>query len=89
LRDSDHLSEEDAQRFSMWMTNLLMGFENVHYQYRAGMLDDDRWRLRRSQLGITFSNPATAGWWKKSPNKVEMFGPEFVEWVEEQRSKAA
>ncbi len=83
LRDSDGLSEEDAHRFNMWMTNMLMGYENLHYQYRAGMLDEDRWRLRRSQLGIPFANPAVASWWKKSPNKVEMFGPEFVALVEE------
>ena len=83
LRDSGDLSEEDAYRFNHWMTNMLLGYENVHYQYRAGMLDEDRWRLRRSQLGITFSNPATASWWEKTPKKVEMFGPEFVALVEE------
>ena len=83
LRDSDGLGEEDAHHFTLWMNNMLLGYENVHYQYRAGMLDEDRWRLRRSQLGIPFANPAVASWWKKSPNKVEMFGPEFVALVEE------
>jgi len=84
MADFDQLSEEDAHHFTYWITPVLLGFENTHYQYRAGMLDEDRWNLRRSHLALAFlKQPGTISWWKNHPGKIEVFGPQFVALVEE------
>jgi hypothetical protein len=36
------LSEEDARRYDMWANRVMISLENAHYQYRIGMLDEDR-----------------------------------------------
>ena len=84
MADFDQLSEEDAHQFNMWITPVLLGFENTYYQYRAGMLDEDRWKLRLSHLALGFiKQPGIISWWNYHPDRIEVFGAEFVALVEE------
>jgi hypothetical protein len=63
------LSEEDAHRFFVWAGGVLMACENAYYQYRIGMLDDDRWRVQRSIVQGMFSAPGVAQWWRSSARR--------------------
>ena len=48
------LNEEDAYLYGQWAARLVISFEDGHYQYRIGMLDDDRWRLYLHLHAIQF-----------------------------------
>ena len=78
--DFSGLSEEDAFRFTLWMTGVVHAFENAHYQYRMGMLDEDRWQKHYADVRSIFQFPGVAQWWRAGPPNVS---PEFVALVEE------
>ena len=59
-----------------------MALENAYYQYRAGLLDDDRWKQYHARLRALVSPPGAAHWWRTS-EMVASFAPEFVALVEE------
>jgi hypothetical protein len=59
-----------------------MACENAYYQYRIGMLDDNRWRVQRSIVQGAFSAPGVAQWWRSNPTIPDL-SPEFVALVEE------
>ncbi len=81
--DLDQLSEEEAFYFNNWIIGILVAFENGHYQYRTGMLEEDRWRLHRSLLTMALSRPGVRQWWKQNPMGNDFLGPEFVALVSE------
>jgi len=76
----DDLDEDDAYQFFYWATGVMHSFENAHYLYRAGMLDADRWEVRRASLVQSLANPGLVQWWKANPSTLS---PEFVALVEE------
>ena len=81
---SQPLSEEDAYRYNLWAMRMVISLESAHYQYRIGMLDEDRWRLHRFTLHGFLGMPGFARWWKASPGGLSnMLNPEFVALVEE------
>ncbi len=80
MADFSRLSEEDAFRFTYWMTGVAHAFENAHYQYRVGMLDEDRWQKHYADVRGLFQNPGVAQWCRAAPPNVS---PEFVALVEE------
>ena len=82
MADFERLSEEDAFRFVLWATGFLMACENAHYQYRVGMLEEDRWRVHRASLKAIFSNPGLAQWWRSNP-AMPSWSPAFSALVEE------
>ncbi len=47
---SQPLSEEDAYRYNLWAMRMVISLESAHYQYRVGMLYEDRWRFHRFTL---------------------------------------
>ena len=73
------LNEEDAFRFTYWMTGVAHAFENCHYQYRVGMLDEDRWQKHYADVRELFENPGIAQWWRTMPPNMS---PEFAALVE-------
>jgi hypothetical protein len=79
MTDFSRLSEEDAFRFTWWMTGVAHAFENAYYQYRVGMLDEDRWQHHADVRGL-FQNPGIAQWCRAAPPNLS---PEFVALVEE------
>jgi hypothetical protein len=74
------LNEEDAFRFDYWMTGVAHAFENCHYQYRVGMLDEDRWQKHYADVRVLFENPGIAQWWRTTPPNMS---PQFAALVEE------
>ncbi len=83
MTDITSLEGEDLMRFLIWAGGLLGGYENAHYQYRVGLLDEDRWGLYRMQLTKILSTDNLFGlheFWKSGPLSAT---PEFVALVEE------
>jgi hypothetical protein len=82
--DFHSLNEQDQFRYNQWAFRLMISFEDAHYQYRIGMLDEDRWRVYHIALQAFFDMPGYSQWWDaQHPRAVEMLGPDFVALVEE------
>lgn len=82
MADFDQLNKEDVGRFNMSMTGVMKRFDAAYYQYRGGVLDEDRWQLPKRDLMVFLRNPGVAQWWR-SPVRRAAFSPEFVALVEE------
>ena len=80
LADFACLGEEDAFRFNLWMAGVVHAFENAHYQYRVGMLDEERWQKHYADVRAFFERPGVVQWWRTTPPHLS---PEFVALVEE------
>ena len=82
--DFHQLGEQDAYRFGQWALRMVITLEGAHYQYRTGMLDEDRWRLFHSAIQGYFALPGFRQWWEATQGGlVNMLNPEFVALVEE------
>jgi hypothetical protein len=77
-----HLSEEDAFRFSLWINGVSQALDNAYYQYRAGMLDEERWQKHYADVRSIFGSPGVGEWWRARQAGPSM-SPEFVALVEE------
>jgi hypothetical protein len=80
MADFQQLDDEDAFQFDFWAIRLMDGYDNAYYQYRVGMLDDDRWGVQRAVVANLFGNPNIVQWWKANQPIVS---PEFVALVSE------
>jgi len=71
----------------------MRSFDNVYYQYRTGMLEENRWELHRADIVTLFMSPGVVSWWRSnSHNRAGIdpgraggtqYSPEFVALVEE------
>jgi hypothetical protein len=50
LVDPRQLDEADMVRFEFWVSRVMHLYENAHYQYRVGLLAEDRWQMHLSGL---------------------------------------
>ncbi len=75
MADPETLSEEEAARFAWWLIGVFMVYENAHYQYRMGLLDEDRWRIHRSNLQALLGRQGIRLWWATRSDLME--SPEF------------
>jgi hypothetical protein len=78
----DQLDEDERFRFTFYLWGILTDFDNAHYQYRVGLLDEARWRLSHSQLKGMLRLPGVASLWA-SEGTGGFLSPEFVALVEE------
>jgi hypothetical protein len=81
LADFAGLDEMNAIRFGMWMFGVANSHDNAYYQYRVGMLDEERWRKHYAAVKLFYAAPGAAQWWAAQPKAV--LSPEFVALVEE------
>jgi hypothetical protein len=85
----ENLSDEDAFRFVFWITGVMHSFDNCYYQYRMGMLDQERWEMHRKDLALLLQRPAVAHWWltgldeQTGAGQRSTFSPKFAEVVSE------
>jgi hypothetical protein len=56
--------DEDTFVFEFWINNLVRGYDNLYYQHRMGMLDDERWEMHAGDI-ITLVG-ATVTWARDS-----------------------
>ena len=83
MLDYTNLSEEDVFRFNFWMNGVIQAQDNAHYQYRVGMLDEERWQKHYGDLRSLFIRvPGVSEWWRASTMRPTL-SPEFVALVEE------
>jgi hypothetical protein len=82
LADFHQLNEEDAFRFNFWITSVMYQYDNGQYQFRVGLLDEDRWQMHLSGLKVMLQSPGFAQWWRTNAMTAS-FAPEFVALVEE------
>jgi hypothetical protein len=82
MADLEQLPEEDVFRFGVWISGVLVAFENSHYQHRLGLLDDDRWEQYDIRLRAVMSPPGCAHWWRTSEMTASS-SPDFTALVEE------
>jgi hypothetical protein len=81
LADLSSLDESEAARFRMWMLGMAQSHDNAYYQYRIGMLDEERWQKHRAAVKLFYESPGAVQWWEGHPK--ELFSSEFVALVEE------
>jgi hypothetical protein len=77
----------NQMRLALYWTSSLSSFQWQLQQARRGLLPsfDEAGLAASTRIGFTAFR-SFEGWWEA---RKESFSPEFVEWVEEQRSKAA
>ncbi|MBW2423672.1 MAG: hypothetical protein JRG86_05455 [Deltaproteobacteria bacterium] len=91
LEDFHQLQEEDTLRFHWWIGSVMQTYDNAYYQYRAGMFDEDRWKMYLADLRQILSGRGAgthvalgggaAQWWRWISK--ENLSPDFVALVEE------
>jgi hypothetical protein len=64
--DYRQLNEADAFKFDFFMIGCITAYENAYYQFRAGLLDEDRWLMHSSGLRRTLRIPGVGQWWKSA-----------------------
>jgi hypothetical protein len=83
----DQLDEDDATLYSLWMGGMMTRFDNAYYQFRIGMIDEERWEaLLRMIRGIA-QNPGYVQWWRSTPQS--NISSKFIALVEEILGKEA
>ena len=85
MADYETLSEEEAGRFGWWLIGVFMVYENAHYQYRMGLLDEDRWRIHRSALQVLLKRKGVRLWWATRSALID--SPKFAVLVSEMLGK--
>lgn len=65
LTGRESLSEVERVRFNIWFVTVMSNLENIHYQHRVGLLEEDRWRTHLSRLRTFVISPGFAEWWSR------------------------
>jgi hypothetical protein len=83
LADLDQLNDEQAFYFTNWLIGMLLAFENGHYQFGTGILEESRWQLHRRNLAQTLRAPGVRQFWRQSPMGQHFVGTGLGALVEE------
>ncbi len=74
-------------RLALWWAQALLGFRWMRHQTQRGLLPTGyEAEMAETVRGFFTGSRSFDGWWEAVK---ATYDPEFVEWVEEQRSKAA
>ena len=73
------LSEEERYQFVMLLTSVFRRFENIFYQHRKGLLEEELWQGYSRTLTLYFHSEGGYGFWKARSNS---FSPKFCEFLE-------
>ena len=65
LSTPDQLDEEEYFRFALIGTSQFRSFENLFFQYRAGLVSEDFWSGHRENILWFFHRPGMLIWWKE------------------------
>ncbi len=78
------LEDHEDYRVQLFTFRSLRFYENCHYQYRAGMLEDDEWEAFRYNLALLFELKMYNRFWVGHERQ---FTPVFREFVESVRGE--
>lgn len=64
LSNPDELDEDEYFRFALIGTSQFRTFENLYFQYRAGLVTEDFWSGHRENILWFYHRPGMQIWWK-------------------------
>ncbi len=76
----EELSEAERNQFDGLRVAIYRYFENVHYQYRTGLYDEEEFAAQREQWRMLFSRKGVVDHWCRSQ---ESYSPEFAAEIEQ------
>lgn len=79
LTKPDELTENEFMQFSLIGISQFRRYENLYFQYRAGLVDEDFWAGHRENILWFFHRPGMQAWWK---DKRLAFSKSFREFLE-------
>ena len=79
LSTPDELSEDEYYRFAMYGISLFRRYENLFFQYRSGLVDDEFWGSQSDNILWFFHRPGTQSWWR---DKRLTYSRSFREYLE-------
>jgi len=82
LTKPTELSEDEFFQFALIGISQFRRYENLYFQYRAGLVDDDFWSGQRENIFWFFHCPGMQAWWK---DKRLAFSKSFREFLESSR----
>ena len=80
----EELEDHEDYRVQLFTFRSLRFYENVHYQYRSGMLEDDEWEAFRYNLQLLFQLGMYERFWQ---GHEKQFTPVFRSLVEQMRQE--
>ncbi len=64
MMNPGELDEDESAQFGYLGISLFRRFENVFFQYKSGMIDEDFWNGHRDNILWFFHRPGMQFWWK-------------------------
>ena len=77
--DPSPQTREQRIQYSYLFASLVRNFENIHYQYKNGALDDSTWEPWAARIHGTFVTPGAREFWALQRNAYSAAFREFVE----------
>ena len=74
----DELNEDEFTQYSYLMTSFLRRYENVFFQHKSGLVDEDFWRGHRENLLWAFRRPGMQRVWKDRQHAFSIGFQEFL-----------
>lgn len=75
----EQLAEDEYLQFAYLGVSLFRRYENVYFQYKTGMIDEDFWEGHRDNLLWFFHRPGTQVWWQERRLSFSKSFREFLE----------
>ena len=74
----DDLSEDEFVQYSYLMTSFLRRYENVYFQHKSGLVDEDFWRGHRENLLWAFRRPGMQRVWRDRQHSFSISFQEYL-----------
>jgi len=79
MADPAKLTKDEYLQFAYLGISLFRRYENVYFQFKSGMIDNDFWLGHRDNLLWFFHRPGTQVWWKERRMGFSRSFREFLE----------
>jgi hypothetical protein len=65
LTNPDELTDNERMQFALLCVSQFRRYENLYFQYRTGLVDEDFWDGHRENILWFFYRPGMQAWWKE------------------------
>ena len=79
LSTPSELAEDNYYRFAMYSISQFRRYENLFFQHRSGLVDDEFWGGQSDNMKWFFYRPGMQSWWK---DRRLTFSKSFREYLE-------
>jgi hypothetical protein len=62
--DLSALAPIERLQFNYFALSVIRNFENIHYQYINGAIDEDTWSGWAARIKSSFASPGAQAWWR-------------------------